>query len=294
MSDVMEHSDMSCDLLEDSEIEVGEFDGNVMDVTVSPNFIQYDSEERPLHIKVVEQGIDTKHVKTEDISERSSKRWKLRIKLSDKEINKMYMDRVKRHRKLQLQRKLCRQSVKQKASSPVSCTSTSSEETDSESISQKCGDMQELSVTNGVQSSCEESHEMVSEKTRVVLSVETLSNYANHEETIAESNKAMADCKPVVDFNGNVVESGSENTDTVTDFNGNVVESGSENTDVDATMKSEHGIVERSENTDINDSVVKSDGLTSSEVSVTLHNKQYTDSVSSGVSVQKRILRQKT
>ena len=54
----------------------------------------------------------------------------------------------------------------------------------------------------------------------------------------------MADCKPVADFNGNVVESGSENTDMVTDFNGNVVESGSENTDVDGTMKSEHGIVE--------------------------------------------------
>ena len=96
MSDIMEHSDTSCDLLEDSEIEVGEFHGNVMDVTVSPNFIQYDSEERPLHIKVVEQGIDSKHVKTEDISERSSKRWKLGIKLSDRKINKMYMDRVKR------------------------------------------------------------------------------------------------------------------------------------------------------------------------------------------------------
>ena len=241
MSDVMEHSDTSCDLLEDSEIEVGEFDGNIMDVTVSPNFIQYYSEERPLHIKVVEQGIDTKHVKTEDISECNSKRWKLRIKLSDKKINKMYMDRVKRCQKLELQRKLRRQSVKRKASSPVSCTSTSSEETDSENISQKCG---ELLVTNGVQSSYEESDEMVSEKARVVLSVETLSNCANHEETIAESNKAMADCKPVVDFNGNVVESGSENTDTVTDFHGNVVESGSENTDIDGTMKSEHGIVE--------------------------------------------------
>ena len=84
MSDVMEHSDTSCDFLEDSEIEVGEFNGNVMDVTVSPNFIQYDSEERPVHIKVVQQGIDTKHVKTEDIIERTSKWWKLRIKLSDK------------------------------------------------------------------------------------------------------------------------------------------------------------------------------------------------------------------
>ena len=73
MSDIMEHSDTSCDLLEDSEIEVGEFHGNVMDVTVSLNFIQYDSEERPLHIKVVKQGIDSKHVKTEDISESSSK-----------------------------------------------------------------------------------------------------------------------------------------------------------------------------------------------------------------------------
>ena len=84
-------------MLEDSEIEVGEFDANVMDVTVSLNFIQYDSEERPLHIKVVQQAIDTKHVKTEDISECISKRWKLRIKLSDRKINKMYMDRVKRH-----------------------------------------------------------------------------------------------------------------------------------------------------------------------------------------------------
>ena len=290
MSDVMEHSDTSCDLLEDSEIEVGEFDANVMDVTVSPNFIQYDSEERPLHIKVVQQAIDTKHVKTEDITEHISKRWKLRIKLSDRKINKMYMDRVKRRRKLQLQRKLRRQSVKRKASSPVSCTSTSCEETDSESISQKCGDMQELSVTNSVQSSSIESDEMVSEneskteqKPRVLLSVETLSNCANHEETIAESNKAMADCKPVGDFNANVVESGSENMHTVTDFNGNVVESGSENTDIDATMKLEHGIVERSENTDINDSVVKSDGLTSSELSVTLHDKEYTDGVSSEV-----------
>ena len=290
MSDVMEHSDTSCDLLEDSEIEVGEFHASVMDVTVSPNFIQYDSEERPLHIKVVQQAIDTKHVKTEDISERISKRWKLRIKLSDRKINKMYMDRVKRRRKLELQRKLHRQSVKRKASSPVSCTSTSCEETDSESISQKCGDMQELSVTNSVQSSCIESDEMVTEneskteqKARVLLSVETLSNCANHEETIAESNKAMAHCKPVGDLNANVVESGSENTHTVTDFNGNVVESGSENTDIDAAMKSEHGIVERSENTDINDSVVKSDGLTSTELSVTLDNKEYTDGVSSEV-----------
>ena len=154
MSDVMEHSDTSCDLLEDSEIEVGEFHASVMDVTVSPKFIQYDLEERPLHIKVVQQAIDTKHVKTEDISECISKRWKLRIKLSDRKINKMYMDRVKRRRKLELQRKLRRQSVKRKASSPVSCTSTSCEETDSESISQKCGDMQELSVTTSVQSSC--------------------------------------------------------------------------------------------------------------------------------------------
>ena len=105
MSDMMEHSDTSCDFLEDSEIEVGEFNGNVMDVTVSPNFIKCESEERPVHIKVVQQGIDTKHVKTEDITEHTSKWWELRIKLSDKRQNKMYMDRVKRRRKLELQRK---------------------------------------------------------------------------------------------------------------------------------------------------------------------------------------------
>ena len=46
------------------------------------------------------------------------------------------MDRVKRRQKLQLQRKLRRQSVKRNASSPVSCTSTSSEEMKSENISQ--------------------------------------------------------------------------------------------------------------------------------------------------------------
>ena len=176
------------------------------------------------------------------------------------------MDRVKRHQKLELQRKLCRQSVKRNASSPVSCTSTSSEETKSENISQKGSDivkdMQQLSVTNGVESSCKESHEMVTEnerkseeKPRVVLSVKTFSNCANDEETIAESSKSMTDGKPVVDFNGNVVESGSENTD------------------FDGSVQSEHGMLEHSENTNSNhsvvkekDDIVKSDGLTTSEV----------------------------
>ena len=140
-------------------------------------------------------------------------------------------------------------------------------------------DMQQLSVSNGVESSWEESHEMVTEnerktqeKARVVLSVKTFSNCANDEETIAESSKSMSDGKLVADFNGNVVESGSENTD------------------FDASVQSEHPMVERSENTDSNHSVVKekddivnSEGLTTSEVSVTLHNKEETDGVSSEV-----------
>ena len=79
----------------------------------------------------------------------------------------------------------------------------------------------------------------------------------------------MSDGKPIVDFNGNVVESGSENTD------------------FDASVQSEHPMVEHSENMDSNHSVVKekddkakNEGLTTSEVSFTLHDKEETDGVS--------------
>ena len=45
---------MSCDLLSDSEVEITEVDRNVVDIAVSPNFVEYKSNERPVHIKVLD------------------------------------------------------------------------------------------------------------------------------------------------------------------------------------------------------------------------------------------------